>query len=168
MISIRARLPLAGGAVLLAGTAVALAATPSITPTRAGAVRLGATYQSLHAAGLLGKVAPGCELAGPSARSAPLRAPLKGSVALSRSSPRRVASILLRGGATARGVGIGARSGAIRAAFPTARFDHSSDAMFGITLVRVPKSGGGSIEFALDTRTRRVTLIGVPAIAFCE
>ena len=34
--------------------------------------------------------------------------------------------------------------------------------------MRVPKSGGGALEFALDTRTRRVTLIGVPAIAFCE
>ncbi len=168
MTSIRATLPLAAGTVLLASATFALAATPSITPKRAGAVTLGATYQSLRAAGVLGMVEPGCELAGPRTRSAALRAPLKGSVVLSQGSPRRVASILLRGGATARGVGIGARSGAIRAAFPKARFDHGSDAMFGITLVRVPKGGGGALEFALDTGTRRVTLIGLPAIAFCE
>ena len=47
---------IAPGAVLPASATVVLAATPRITPTRAGAVRLGATYRSLRAAGVLGKL----------------------------------------------------------------------------------------------------------------
>jgi hypothetical protein len=40
--------------------------------------------------------------------------------------------------------------------------------MFGITLVRVPKNGGGKLEFALKTTTHKVVLIGIPFIPFCE
>ena len=65
-------------------------------------------------------------------------------------------------GATARGVGIGANAAAIRAAFPRVRFDHRGDATFGLTIARVPKGGGGRLEFGVDTTTKRVTLIGIP------
>jgi len=140
----------------------------AITPAGVGAVRLGRTYRSLRAAGRLGKVRPGCELGGPRTRSALLRAPLTGSVDLTLGAPRRVAAIVVRGGASARGVGIGASSAAIRAAFPRAVFDHGSDAVFGATFVRVPRGGGGRLEFAVDTTTRKVTLIGVPRIPTCE
>lgn len=153
-------------ALLLAG--VAVAASKAVTRSGVGAVKLGKTYTSLRAAGLLGKLAPGCELAGPNTRSAPLRAPLRGSVDLSTTMPRRIRTIVVRGGGAARGVGIGARSAAIRAAFPAVTFDRSTDATFGITIARVPRSGGGPLEFARDTRTKNVTLIGVPAIPFCE
>ena len=78
--------------------------------------------------------------------------------AVTAASPRRVASILLRGGATARGVGIGAALGRDPRRVPNRPLRPQQRREFGITLVRVPKSGGGSIEFALDTRTRRVTL----------
>ncbi len=148
--------------------AVALGAATPITPAGVGSVKLGKTYTSLRVAGLLGKLAPGCELAGPNTRSAPLRAPLKGSVDLSTTSPRRVRTIVVRGGASARGVGIGATQAAIRRAFPAVRLDHRTDATFGITIARVPRGGGGRLEFALDTTTRRVTLIGIPAIPFCD
>lgn len=154
--------------VLATTSAVVLAAPSQVTPAGVGGVKLGKTYTSVRAAGLLGKIGPGCELAGPGTRSAPLRAPLKGSVDLTRTTPRRIANVVVRGGATARGVGIGARSSAIRAAFPTAVFDHRTDATFGLTIVRVPKSGGGRLEFAVDTTTKKVTLIGVPGIPFCE
>lgn len=154
--------------VLALSGAVALAAAKPVTPSGVGAVKLGKTYSSLRLTGLLGKITPGCELAGPNTRSAPLRAPLKGSVDLSTTSPRRVRAIVVRGGGAARGVGIGATSAAIRKAFPAARFDRSTEATFGITIARVPKSGGGRLEFAVDTRTRKVTLIGIPAIPFCE
>jgi hypothetical protein len=148
--------------------ATAAAATERITAAGVGGVRLGRTYRSLRAAGRLGKVGPGCELGGPRTRSAPLRAPLAGSVDLSFGAPRRVAAITVRGGATARGVGIGASIARIRAAFPRAVVDHGGEDVFGLTFVRVPKSGGGRIEFAVDVQTKRVTLIGVPRIPLCE
>jgi hypothetical protein len=146
----------------------AAAAAPAITAAGVGGVRIGRTYRSLRAAGLLGKVVPGCELGGPRTRSAPLRAPLAGSVDLTFGSPRRVAAITVRGGARARGVGIGASIARIRAAFPRAVVDHAGEDVFGLTFVRVPRSGGGRIEFAVDVRTRKVTLIGIPRIPLCE
>ena len=146
----------------------AAAAAPSITAAGVGAVKLGRTYAALRAAGRLGKIGPGCELGGPRTRSAPLRAPLTGSVDLTLGSPRRVAAVTVTVGATARGVGIGATSAAIRQAFPRARFDHRGDATFGLTFVRVPKGGGGRLEFGVDTKTKRVTVIGVPQIPVCD
>ena len=149
-------------------TAADVAAVSKVTPAGVGAVKLGRTYASLRSAGFLSKLVPGCELGGPQTRSATLRAPLKGSVELTLRSPRRVSTILVRGGATARGVGIGATSAAIRKAFPRAKFDHRGDAAFRLTFVRVPKSGGGRLEFGVDTKTKKVTLIGIPRIPVCE
>lgn len=145
-----------------------VAAAAKITPAGAGAVKLGETYSQLRARHLVGPIGKGCELAGPGARSASLSAPLKGSVDFTMSSPRKVVDIALRGGATARGVGIGATIPQIKAAFPKAKVDHSTDHTFAVTLVRIPKNGGGRLQFAVDTRTHRVVLIGVPLIAFCE
>ena len=144
------------------------AATRQITATGVGAVRLGRTYASLRRAGLLGAIRPGCELGGPRTRSAPLRAPLRGSADLTLGAPRRVAAITVTAGATARGVGIGATSAAIRRAFPRVRFDRSAEAVFGLTFARVPKSGGGRLEFGVDTTTKRVTVIGIPRIPVCD
>lgn len=162
-------------AILLLVTSSAVAAASAqaplpvkITASGAGSVKLGKTYTSLRVAGLLGKINRGCELAGPRARGAPLRAPLKGSVDLSQTSPRKVANISVTGGATARGVGIGATRTQIKAAFPTMKLDHGAEGVFGITIARIPKSGGGRLEFAIDTTSKKVTLIAVPFIAFCE
>ena len=135
---------------------------------RLGKVKVGKTFRSLRTAGLVGKLRPGCPLGGPQTRSARLKAPLKGSVNYTLTKPRRVVDISIRGGATARGVGIGAKIPAIKAAFPKAKVDHSTEQVFGITLVRIPPNGGGRIQFAVDTTTKRTTLIGVPRIAFCE
>ena len=149
--------------------ALTVRATPKrITATGVGAVKLGATYTSLRAAGLVGRIGPGCELAGPQARSASLRAPLQGSVDFTPTTPRRVTVITIRGGATARGVGIGATSTRVRQAFPKAITDHSTEMMFGITVLKIPKSGGGRFDFAVDKTTRKVTLIAVPRVTFCE
>ncbi len=163
----------AAATAIVLGTAVAPAvtvrATPKkITPTGVGAVTIGKSYTALRAARLVGPIGPGCELAGPQARSATLRSPLKGSVDFTQTSPRRVTTIAVRGGATARGVGIGASLAKIKQAFPKAVVDTSTEATFGITLVKVPKSGGGRLQFAVDTTTKKVTLIAVPRIAFCE
>jgi hypothetical protein len=144
------------------------AATKKITAAGVGKVKLGKTFRSLRDAGLLGRMRPGCELGGPNTRSARLKAPLKGSVDLNQATPRRVRSIAIRGGAKARGVGIGATIAQIKTAFPKAKVDHKTEDVFGITLVKIPKDGGGRIQFAVDVDTKKTTLIGVPFIAFCE
>jgi hypothetical protein len=143
-------------------------AAKKITAAGVGKVKLGDRFGVLHDAGLVGRLRPGCELGGPNTRSARLEAPLKGQVNFTLSSPRRVTDITVRGGAKARGVGIGATIAQIKAAFPKAKVDHSTDDVFGLTLVRIPKNGGGRIKFAVDVDTKKVTLIGVPFIAFCE
>jgi hypothetical protein len=148
---------------------VGLAAAPEkITPKGVGGVKLGKTYKQLRDKHLVGRINHGCNLAGPNARGARLRAPLKGSVTFTMTKPRKVTDISIGGGATARGVGIGATITQIKAKFPKAKVDHSTEQTFQLTLVRVPKAGGGKLEFAVDVHTHKTTLIGVPAIAFCE
>jgi hypothetical protein len=61
-----------------------------------------------------------------------------------------------------RGVGIGATIADIQNAYP------SAIQTFKLTLVRIPRNGGGRIQFAVPLSTHRVSLIGVPFIAFCE
>jgi len=144
------------------------AAAKKITSTGVGQVKLGMTAKELRERHLIGRVHEGCNLGGPNTRSARLRAPLKGQVNFTLTSPRKVTDITITGGAKARGVGIGATIAQIKAAFPKAKVDHSTEDVFRITLVRIPKDGGGRIKFAVDVDTKKVTLIGVPFIAFCE
>ncbi|MEA2217532.1 MAG: hypothetical protein QOJ35_158 [Solirubrobacteraceae bacterium] len=169
---LRATILTATGCLLLGGTVAAAltlrAPAPQITASGVGAVRLGRTYSALHAAGRVGRIGPACELKGPGSRSATLRAPLTGWVDLTRSAPRRVRVIAIRSGAKARGVGVGSSQAQVTRAFPKAVVDHSTDKMFGITLVKVPKAAGGSMAFAISTRTKKVTLVGVPHIEICE
>jgi hypothetical protein len=144
------------------------AAAAKIAPTGIDGIKLGETYARLRNRHRVGRIGHGCELAGPNARSASLRAPLKGSVDFTMTTPRKVVNIGIRGGATARGVGIGATIAQIKAAYPKAKVDHSTEQTFAITLVRIPKNGGGRLQFAVDTMTHRVVIIGVPAIPFCD
>ena len=145
------------------------AAAAKITPTRVDGVHLGDTHADLRARGKVGPIRPGCELGGPNTRSAKLRLPLKGGVNYTLSSPRRVDSITITGGARARGVGIGAKIPAILAKFPNATVDHSTDQVFQLTLVQTPeRPNGGRITFGVSTQTKRTTIMGVPFIAFCE
>jgi hypothetical protein len=148
--------------------AVGHAAAKKVTPAGVGQVKLGKKFKKLRAQGLVGKLRKGCPLGGPGARSARLRKPLRGSVDFTRRKPRRAKSIVIRRGARARGVGIGDRIRDIRDAFPGAKVDHRTDETFGITLVKVPRRAGGRIQFAVSVRTKKATLIGVPAIPFCE
>jgi len=156
--------------VALSAAGVALAAAAKITPVRVDGVHLGDTHADLRARGKVGPIRPGCELGGPNTRSAKLKAPLQGSVNYTLSSPRKVDSITITGGARARGVGIGSKIPAILAKFPNATVDHSTDQVFQLTLVKTPKrpQSGGRITFGVSTQTKRTTIIGVPFIAFCE
>ena len=162
----------AAGAAAIASSAAPgqAAAAAKISPVRVDGVHLGDTHQDLRARGKVGPIRPGCELGGPNTRGAKLRAPLKGGVNYTLSSPRRVDSITITGGARARGVGIGAKIPAIKAKFPNATVDHSTDQVFQLTLVKTPKrpQSGGQITFGVSTITKRTTIIGVPFIAFCE
>jgi hypothetical protein len=164
-------LALAGAMLVASSNAPAqsgyAAATP-ITASGIGGVKLGKTFGALYAAHLIGPLKPGCELGGPNTRSAQLRLPLRGSVNFTLTRPRKATDITIRRGATARGVGIGATIAQIKAAFPKAIVDHSTEQVFETTSVRVPKSGGGRIEFAVDIHTNKTILIGIPFIAACE
>jgi hypothetical protein len=72
------------------------------------------------------------------------------------------------GGAKAKGVGIGSTIAGIRSKFPHAKVDHSGDSTFELTFVNVPKQDGGLIQFGVSTKTKKVTVIGIPNIAVCE
>jgi hypothetical protein len=153
---------------LLALATVAYAATKKVTPSGVGGVKLGKTHKALRSAGLVGPLRKGCPLAGPQSRSAALRRPLKGSVDYTQSAPRRVVAIAISGGAEARGVGIGDSRAAVKAAYPKVKFDTRTRQTFGIILAKVPENGGGRLQFAIDAKTNKVLLIGVPRIRFCE
>jgi hypothetical protein len=163
--------------ILLAAAAVLATAAPTvardaapkkITAAGVDGIKLGAKHSRLYARGKLGRLRRGCELAGPGTRAARLRAPLKGTADMTRRDPRRVRSITVTGGATARGVGIGATIEEIMERFPGAKVDHGTDEVFLLTLVKVPRSAGGRIVFGVSTETDEITVIGVPYIAFCE
>ena len=167
----RASLPPIALVALLAlalGAALGHAAAKKVTPSGVGKVKLGKTFGKLRKQGLVGKLREGCPLGGPGSRSARLRSPLRGSVDFTRRKPRRVRNISVRRGARARGVGVGDRLRDVRDAFPEAKVDHATDQTFGISLVKVPKRAGGRLQFAVSVRTKRVTLIGIPFIPFCE
>ena len=65
-------------------------------------------------------------------------------------------------------MGIGGTIAQITAAYPKAKVDHGTEEVFGITLVKIPKNGGGRISFAVDVDSDKITQIGVPSIPFCE
>ena len=159
------------GITAVASSGIAISAQTAsglkITPRGVGGVKIGATFRKIHRRHLVGRLHRGCELA-PNTRSARLLKPLRGSVDFTRKEPRRVADVLVRGGARARGVGIGATIADIQNAYPSAIIDHGTEQTFQITLVRIPKNGGGRIQFAVDLSTHQVSLIGVPFIPFCE
>src|SRR5919199_614782 len=133
-----------------AAIAIGASSPKHITRSGVGQVKLGKTYKQLRNKHLIGSIRHGCELGGPNTRTARLRAPLKGSVNFTLTTPRKVTDITIAGGATARGVGIGATIQQIKAKFPKAKVDHSTESVFGITLVRIPPDGGGRIKFAVD------------------
>ena len=158
----------AAGAAAAPGMTTSAQVPKKITSKGVGQVKLGKTFAKLREQGLVGKLRKGCELGGPQTRSARLLAPLQGTVNFTLTNPRKATDITIRGGAEARGVGIGERIADIKAAFPKRKIDHSQEDVFGLTFVFVPKKNDPRLMFAVDVDTKRITLIGVPFIALCE
>lgn len=155
-------------ALCISLVAPAVAAAPAkVTNKGVGKVKLGKTHASLKAKGLVGQKVPGCELAGPGQKAARLKPPLTGAVQLSLGAERRVRSIIVTEGAAASGVGIGDPLEAIMETFPNAKVDHSTEDVFGLTLVTIPKQDGGKFQFGVEPGGA-ITVMGVPFIAFCE
>jgi hypothetical protein len=147
---------------------VAHVAAKKVTSAGVGQVKLGMTFAELREKRLVGKLRPGCPLA-ENTRAARLRSPLRGTVNFTQSGPRRVTDIAVRKGAKARGVGIGDRIRDIRDAFRRVRVDRSTEDVFRLTLVRIPKKGPGDrMQFSVPLDTKRIDLIAVPFVAFCE
>jgi hypothetical protein len=160
--------------LVVAAFAVGATAAPAFAPAPqkitsqgVGQVKLGKTFMTLRQQGLVGKLRKGCELA-ENTRTARLRSPLSGSVNFTQSNPRKATDITIRGGAEARGVGIGDTIADIKAAFKKRRIDHSQEDVFQLTFVFVPKRNDPRLMFAVDVDTKKITLIGVPFIALCE
>src|ERR1044072_5545059 len=155
---------------LTLGPAAATAAAPQkITGKGVGQVKLGRTFQQLRDKHLVGKLRAGCELSGPNTKFSKLRSPLRGTVDWSRTGTRKARRVTIVGGsAAARGVRIGDKLADIKAAFPKTKVDHAAEPIFGITLAKIPKNGGGSIWFGIPTDTKKISLIGVPNLSFCD
>jgi hypothetical protein len=133
-----------------------------------GQVKLGKTFAQLRAKHLVGKLRNGCELSGPNTKFSKLRSPLRGTVDWSKTNPRTAKRITILKGATARGVGIGDRIADIKAKFPKAKVDHSTESVFQVTLVRIPKNGGGRMAFIVPLDTKKITSISIPNVSFCD
>ncbi|MHB8693453.1 MAG: hypothetical protein ACYDHH_19630 [Solirubrobacteraceae bacterium] len=167
------RLSLAGATVvasallLVVGPATASPSSEQITGTAVGSVKLGEPYAQLHAAGLVGPIGSGCSL-NVGSKAARLRAPLTGNVQFGSSKARTVTDISVSAGANARGVTVGGRLSAIRAAYRDVKVDRSTEKVFGIDVATVHPSGGGKISFAINDKSHKVILIGVPDIPFCD
>jgi hypothetical protein len=160
------------GAVAIGASAdpgpTARIAAKKITGEGVGQVKLGMTFQEARDKHLIGKLRPGCEFGGPETRSARLRSPLRGFVDFTLTTPRKITNILVTRGARARGVKVGDRIKDIKDAYPEAKVNKQTEEVFGVWLVRVPKSAGGRITFSVPVATKRIDAIGVPFIPFCE
>jgi hypothetical protein len=143
-------------------------AAKEVTAEGVGQVKLGMTFREAREKRLIGKLRPGCEFGGPETRSASLRSPLRGFVDFTLTTPRRISNIYVTRGARARGVKVGDRIRDIKDAYPGAKVNRSTEELFGIWLVRVPKSAGGRITFSVPVATKRINAIGVRFIPFCE
>ena len=155
---------------LALGPAAATAAAPQkITSRGVGQVKLGKTFAKLRQQHLVGKLRDGCELSGPNTKFSKLRAPLRGTVDWTRTGTRKARRVTVTGGsAAARGVRIGDALADIKAAFPKAKVVHAAEPIFGITLVKIPKNGGGRMWFGIPMDTKKISMIGVPNLSFCD
>jgi hypothetical protein len=153
--------------LLALGPAAATAAAPQkITPAGVGQVKLGMTFSQLRQQHLVGKLHKGnCDAAGPNASPfAKLRSPLKGIADFTKSVPHKLTDISIRGGAKARGVGVGDSLAKVKSRFPKRKIRHD----IGLIFVDIPNTANIKEQFILNQDTKTVDVIGVPFVAICE
>lgn len=163
-----------------AGTPAATAApvpSPSVpggirlTPEGFGPLEIGMSAAAATGTGFIGSIGPGCELSG--TRSARLRPPLaagdaRGAVTFADGA---LAAVTIRGGAaTAEGVAVGHTLAQVRSAHGTGRVEvnRTTEDTFGLWVVTVTRTDGGTYDMAVDPGSRQVTQIAVPHLQFCE
>jgi hypothetical protein len=154
-------------ALLALGPAAATAAAPQkITPAGVGQVKLGMTFSQLRQQHLVGKLHAGhCDAAGPNASPfARLRSPLKGQADFTKSTPHKLTDITIRGGAKARGVGVGDSLAKVKSKFPQRKIRHD----LGLIFVDIPNTAHIKEQFIVNENTKKVDVIGVPFVAICE
>lgn len=167
-----------GAALTVAGLLVTLAFSPAlfarsnapqiVSPGGVGALRLGARVSALHRRHLIGRLRPGCEL-DPGQRIAPLRAPLSGFAIFSHPNTRLAALSITNGAETASQIGIGSTPAEAREAYPRALYEPPgsvepfAEGFFWVNGISHPK-----LTFTVDATTHLISVIGVPAPAFCE
>jgi hypothetical protein len=153
--------------LLALGPAAAIAAAPQkITPAGVGQVKLGMTFSQLRQQHLIGKLHKGtCDAAGPNASPfAKLRSPLKGIADFTKTVPHKLTDVSVRGGAKARGVGVGDSLAKVKSRFPKRKIVHD----IGLIFVNVPNTAHIKEQLILDESTKKVTVVGVPFVALCE
>jgi hypothetical protein len=135
-----------------------------------GKLQLGMSLAAAKATGEIGTVGPGCELAGPSEQSAPLKSgTATGSVTFTDGVLTRIS---VRSGAkTAAGVGPGSTIAQIQQAYGAGyevEVDHDTEEQFGITLVTVLRGGGRLFDFDVPTDSGKAMSVTIPRLGFCE
>lgn len=163
---------LALGAVAgLGSSASGLTLAPRLTIVKAGQVgdiQIGDTVRSLHDRKLIRGLKPGCEL-DPGQRVAALRPPLEG-FAIFFGGGNRLSSIAIEGGAeTASRIRVGSTVREAREAHPKAEYDPpGSMEPFAEGFLWVNRASNPRMTFLIDPNSKRVSLIGVPSVNFCE
>jgi hypothetical protein len=129
-------------------------------------IQVGRTFAYLRSRGLVGRLGPGCELAGPGQDfSADILGRLRGSVEFN-AQRRAVAVSVTRGAVTSRGIGIGARLARVKQVYPRARY--RLDPVFRVYFVRIPRRGNPAFTIVISGQTRRVTALAAPVLPVCE
>lgn len=146
--------------------------TVVVTAGSVGDIDLGMTLAQAEATGLVaGAWEPGCELGGPGAQRADLRAPVDGSVLAQDGVVN--GSYLFSGFVTSPGgIQTGASLAEVEAAFSdgySVTVDKSLEEVFEIWSADVTDpEGEPAFSFSIDPATQQVTAVGMPHIPFCE
>ena len=131
-----------------------------------GEVKLGSTYKELRRKDLVGPSRPGCPIK-QGERIALLKPPLEGGVILTASAPRKVANISIRGRDDPRRRR-GRNDSRDQGGVSQGKGQPPKRGSFSITSVDIPQGGGGKLLFAVDIKTKKTTVIGIPTLPPCE
>jgi hypothetical protein len=140
----------------------------TLTAKGVGPIKIGATYASLKAAGLVGKLSPGCELVTPRESGAQLIGAIKGSATFNKKQ-KLVAITVRKGAETAKHVTIGDSAKSALAKYPGAKYQRAS-VKDPIPYSSITVISGGNIQFSflVSAKTQKIVELDVPTAQFCE